>query len=107
MADPICRWRNPYLDTVIELISLLPKEEQSQETAREFITASSPYDFFRTPYQLACQLGLYHETNNSYFPKFNYDPTEDEVRRYLENSFRGIASIKKYSKISFYRLIIK
>lgn len=85
MADPICRWRNPYLNTVIELIEILPKEEHSQERAREIVTARSPYDFYRTPYQLACQLGLYHETDGRYFPKFTYTPTEDEVIEYLSN----------------------
>jgi hypothetical protein len=57
MADPICRWRNPYIATVVELIELLPKEELSQERARE-IVINTFADFFRTPYQLACQLGL-------------------------------------------------
>lgn len=84
MADPICRWRNPYLDTVIELINLLPKEELPQQRAREIITHISPI-FYRTPYQLACQLGLYYEINGRYFPKFTYTPTKDEVRHYLQN----------------------
>jgi hypothetical protein len=85
MADPICRWRNPYLSTVVELINLLPKEELPQQRARELVNQISPYDFYRTPYQLACQLGLYHETNGRYFPKFTYTPTEDELIRYLQN----------------------
>lgn len=84
MADPICRWRNPYIQTVIELIELLPKEELSKERAREIVLNDFP-DFYRTPYQLACQLGLYHETDGRYFPKFTYDPSEEEVRAYLTN----------------------
>lgn len=85
MADPICRWRNPYVPTVLELIDLLPKSELLQEQARELVIARSPYDFFRTPYQLACQLGLYHETNGRYFPKFTISPSENEINSYLEN----------------------
>lgn len=85
MADPICRWRNPYIPTVLELINLLPKEELTQARAREIVNANSPYDFYRTPYQLACQLGLYHETNGRYFPKFTFKPTVDEVKNYLQN----------------------
>jgi len=85
MADPICRWRNPYVNTVVELIDILPKEELSQVRAREIVNNRSPYDFYRTPYQLACQLGLYHETGGRYFPKFTYTPTEAEVTQYLTN----------------------
>jgi hypothetical protein len=85
MADPICRWRNPYIETVVELIGILPKEELPQDRAREIVNARSPYDFYRTPYQLACQLGLYHETGGRYFPKFTYSPTTDEVSKYLDN----------------------
>ena len=85
MADPICRWRNPYIETVVELIALLPKEEMSQVRAREIVTDNSPYNFYKTPYQLACQLGLYHETDGRYFPKFTYNPSNDEVHEYLTN----------------------
>jgi len=84
MADPICRWRNPYIETVLELIGILPKEELSQERAREIVINNFP-DFYRTPYQLACQLGLYHETDGHYFPKFTYNPSEAEVYEYLKN----------------------
>ena len=87
MADPICRWRNPFLPTVVELINLLPKEEMTQAQARQIVTNNSPYNapFYTTPYQLACQLGLYHETNGRYFPKFTFIPTEEQVLDYLEN----------------------
>lgn len=87
MADPICRWRNPNLLTVIELISILPKEEMTKIQARQIVIANSPYNapFYKTPYQLACQLGLYHETNDRYFPKFTFIPTEHEILSYLKN----------------------
>lgn len=85
MADPICRWRNPYIETVFELINLLPKEEMSQVRAREIVIDNSPYNFYKTPYQLACQLGLYHETNGRYFPKFTYSPSIQEIHDYVTN----------------------
>lgn len=85
MADAICRWRNPYIHTVFELIKWLPKYEQSEENARAFIQQSYGGDFFKTPYQLACQLGLYYITDGYYFPKFSYIPTEEELKKYLEN----------------------
>lgn len=85
MADPICRWRNPYINTVIELISILPKEELVKNQAREIVNNKSPYEFYRTPYQLACQLGLYHETDGRYFPKFTFEPNEEQVKKYLAN----------------------
>jgi hypothetical protein len=85
MADAICRWRNPRVSTVKELIDLLPKEELARDRAREIVNGKSTYDFYRTPYQLACQLGLYHETDGRYFPKFRYSPTEEDVRNYLTN----------------------
>ncbi|GJQ60953.1 MAG: hypothetical protein SCALA702_00060 [Melioribacteraceae bacterium] len=85
MADPICRWRNPYVNTVAELITILPNEELSQTRAREMVNNRSPYDFYRTPYQLACQLGLYYESRGRYFPKFTCTPTEVDVTQYLTN----------------------
>lgn len=85
MADPICRWRNPYVGTVLELIKLLPKEELDQSQARAIVAKESSYDFYRTPYQLACQLGLYHETDGRYFPRFSYVPSIEEVKKYLRN----------------------
>jgi hypothetical protein len=85
MADPICRWRNPFVPTVMELIDLLPKEELSRAQARDRVEQRSRYNFYKTPYQLACQLGLYHETDGRYYPKFTFNQTEEEVKHYLTN----------------------
>ena len=84
MADAICRWRNPYIDTVKELIEILPKTELTKERARAIVEAKF-HNFYKTPYQLACQLGLYHETNGYYYPKFKHTPTDEELNEYLEN----------------------
>ena len=43
-------------------------------------------EFFHTPYQLACQLGLYYEdsTIDKYVPRFNRNITEEEAVDYLK-----------------------
>ena len=83
MADVICRWRNPSPKTVVELVSLLPKKLMSSKEFREHVQAREE-DFFRTPYQLACQLGLYYEGKDGYIPRFARDITEEEAKEYLE-----------------------
>lgn len=86
MADPICRWRNPYIATVREFISVLPKTEMESRDFRNRMNQSSfGNDFFRTPYQLACQLGLYYETDDRYYPRFNHDANILEVNSYLKS----------------------
>lgn len=82
MADVICRWRNPSPKTVVELISLLPKTPMSSRDFRDYVEAKND-DFFRTPYQLACQLGLYYEGKDGYIPRFARDITEEEAKDYL------------------------
>jgi hypothetical protein len=98
MADPICRWRNPYLITVIDLIKILPKEELPQQKAREIVNSRFRPEFYRTPYQLACQLGLYHETNGHYFPKFTFEPSKEEVFEYLVNWIQHYCVPNPYTK---------
>ena len=82
MADVICRWRNPSPKTVVELVSLLPKTPMSSRDFRDYVEAKND-DFFRTPYQLACQLGLYYEGKDGYIPRFARDITEEEAKDYL------------------------
>lgn len=83
MADVICRWRNPSPKTVVELVSLLPKKPMSSKEFRKHVEAQEP-DFFHTPYQLACQLGLYYEGKDGYIPRFSRDITTQEAQQYLE-----------------------
>ena len=52
-------------------------------SAEDFRFIMQP-DFFRTAYQLACQLGLYYEDNDVYIPRFDHSITEEEATRYLE-----------------------
>lgn len=90
MADPICRWRNPYFKTVRELISALPKEDLSKTIARQLtIEEFGSEDFFRTPYQLAAQLGLYYEDDLIFFTKFHYNPHPFEINKYLDCWFNN------------------
>ncbi len=81
MADVICRWRNATPKTVCEFVQQLPHEQMSAEEFR----LRMGNDFFRTAYQLACQLGLYLEDQDKYIPRFTHSITEDEAKEYLEH----------------------
>lgn len=81
MADIICRWRNATPKTVCEFVRQLPHEKLSAEEFR-FRMGN---EFFRTAYQLACQLGLYFEDADNYIPRFTHNITEDEAEEYLEH----------------------
>ena len=81
MADVICRWRNATPQTVCEFVRKLPHSQMSSDEFRQKMGT----DFFRTPYQLACQLGLYYEDKGKYIPRFSRDITEEEARTYLEH----------------------
>lgn len=67
MADIICRWRNGTPETVVELVNSMPHEVLISERFRNIMSTKWDGDFFRTPYQLACQLGLYYESEEGYF----------------------------------------
>lgn len=105
MSDPICRWRNPYLKTVRELIDLLPKESMPSEAMRSIVTESfkklmdnDEASFFTTPYQLACQLGLYCENNDMYYPRFYHRPSLTEINDYLNNWMTRYYAPNPYTK---------
>lgn len=68
---------------MVELVSLLPKKPMSSKEFRKHVEAQEP-DFFHTPYQLACQLGLYYEGKDGYIPRFSRDITTQEAQQYLE-----------------------
>ncbi len=84
MADPICRWRNPYVSTIIELVKVLPHEVMPSDKFRTIVEKSWP-GFLHTPYQLACQVGLYYESDNGlYYPRFDHDINETEAFSYMK-----------------------
>jgi len=92
MGDPIPRWRNPKLTTVLELVSILPNSIMKREDARKVINKqwnalnnSSGAVFFRTAYQTAKSLGLYYEDAENYYPKFSKTPSPEQLKAYMQN----------------------
>lgn len=83
--NPICRWRFPSVRTTLEMINLLPKFEQSEADFKSQVDSCYGGTFLSTPYQYACQQGLYYLLNGYYFPKFNDVPNVQEIQEYLEN----------------------
>ena len=85
MADIICRWRNGTPETVVELVNKLPHQKMRISLFRSKMESLWP-KFFRTPYQLACQLGLYCESEDGfYYPRFDHDIYTEEATKYLEH----------------------
>lgn len=84
MADPICRWRNPYINTIVELVNALPHKEMPSYEFRTLVEERWP-GFLHTPYQLACQVGLYYESEDGiYYPRFDHDIDENEASSYMK-----------------------
>lgn len=93
MADPICRWRNTSIKQVSEFTQVLPHHPMRKDAARDLVEKQwhewdGGNDFFRTPYQLAAQLGLYYEDDNMFYPRFNHVLSINEARRYIEGWIR-------------------
>ncbi len=62
----------------------MPHEVMSSDRFRDIMSTQWDGDFFRTPYQLACQLGLYYESDDGYFhPRFDHNITTEEAEEYL------------------------
>jgi hypothetical protein len=101
MADPICRWRNPYFKTARELIATLPKENLSSISGRELTNENWGEEFFGTPYQLACQLGLYYELKDEFIVRFNNNPTPYILHKYLRNWITNYYVPNPYTKKGF------
>ena len=83
-SDPICKWRTASVSTVVELVSVLPKVRMTKQNFRNQMSSCYGGAFFRTPYQLTLQLGLYYEDDNIYIPRFDHNITTDEARAYME-----------------------
>jgi len=99
MADIICRWRNATAKTVCQFVSVLPKERMSSERFRDIMDKQTLFpDYFRTAYQLACQLGLYCEENNTYTPRFTHDLSEAEASTYLSHWIRWYYAPNPFTK---------
>ena len=99
MADIICRWRNATAKTVCQFVSVLPKEQMSSERFRDIMDKQTLFpDYFRTAYQLACQLGLYCEENGVYTPRFTRDIDENEANTYLSHWIRWYYAPNPFTK---------
>lgn len=93
MADPICRWRNTSIKQVSEFTQVLPHCPMRKDDARALVEKQwhewdGGNDFFRTPYQLAAQLGLYYEDDTMFYPRFDHVLTISEARQYIEGWIR-------------------
>lgn len=86
MADIICRWRNGTPKTLVELVNSMPHKVMPSADFRDIMSTKWEGDFFRTPYQLACQLGLYYESEDgNFYPRFDHDITLEEADEYLSH----------------------
>jgi hypothetical protein len=84
MADAICRWRNGTPKTVVELVNSMPHSIMPSREFRSFMLSHWNGDFFHTPYQLACQLALYCESEDgNFYPRFDHDIDVVEAEKYL------------------------
>lgn len=86
MADLLCRWRNATPDNVVFLVNSLPHRKMKSKVFRKYMKEHWDGDFFRTPYQVASQLGLYYESDDGYYyPRFDHNIGATEALEYLEH----------------------
>ena len=104
-SDPICKWRTASVATVVELVSLLPKGKMSKERFRNYMESCYDGAFFRTPYQLALQLGLYYEDDKEYIPRFDHDITMDEALAYMHKWIKLYYVPNPFTKRGFVNVI--
>ncbi len=104
-SDPICKWRTASIDTVVELVSLLPKGRCSKERFRNYMESYYGGAFFRTPYQLALQLGLYYEDDKEYIPRFDHEITRNEALVYMHKWIKLYYVPNPFTKRGFINVI--
>lgn len=104
-SDPICKWRNATLDTVIELVSILPKKKMPKILFRGRVGNEYGGAFFRTPYQLALQLALYYEDDIDYIPRFDHDISRDEAQEYMLKWMQRYYVPNPYTKKGFVNIV--
>lgn len=104
-SDPICKWRTASVDTVVELVSLLPKKGLPKERFRDLMASCYGGAFFRTPYQLALQLGLYYEDDKEYIPRFDHDISRDEALAYMHKWMKKYYVPNPFTKRGFINVI--
>lgn len=100
-SDPICKWRAVSVANAMELVKWLPKETMSKDSFREYMANNLEGDFFHTPYQLACQMGLYYEDEENFYPRFDHDIEENEALAYLTKWMSRYYVPNPYTKRGF------
>lgn len=100
-SDPICKWRNASVETVIELVKALPKKSMTKEAFRDHMTKKWQGDFFHTAYQLAVQLGLYYEDDIEYIPRFDHDIIKEEAMEYMRKWIKRYYVPNPFTKRGF------
>ena len=94
MADAICRWRNGTPKTVVELVNSLPHEKMPIDAFRNSMSNKWNGDFFRTAYQLACQLALYCESEDGY--SFGYQGTIFQTLIQEKMGFKRLSALHSF-----------
>lgn len=90
MGDPIARVQNPFPTNIAEFVRNLPHKEMTNDEFRIYMNNCKwgGNAFFRTYYQLACQVGLYYIDEKSiYHPRFIRDISDEEATEYLKKWF--------------------
>ncbi len=104
-SDPICKWRTASVYTVVELVSFLPKKRMKKQDFRNYMGSFYGGAYFRTPYQLALQLGLYYEDENEYIPRFDHNLSDDEAFSYLHKWAKLYYVPNPYTKRGFINVV--
>lgn len=104
-SDPICKWRNASVDTVVELVEILPKTRLSKISFRSQMEEYYNGDFFRTPYQLALQLALYYEDEEEYIPRFDHNISEQEALIYMQKWMQRYYVPNPFTKKGFINIV--
>ncbi len=104
-SDPICKWRNASIETVMELVKFLPKERMSKHMFRDRMSTCYNGAYFRTPYQLALQLALYYEDDNEYIPRFDHDITKEEATEYMHKWMQRYYVPNPFTKKGFVNVV--
>lgn len=101
MGDPIARVQNPYPKNIVEFVKSLPKEKMSYEKFKSYMDNCKwgGDAFFKTYYQLCCQVGLYYIDEKKFFhPRFHKDISEIEAEEYLIRWFSRYYIPNPYTK---------
>lgn len=104
-SDPICKWRTASIATVVELVEMLPKFKMPREDFRSAMSSAYNGAFFRTPYQLALQLGLYYEDDKEYIPRFDHNITSLEAMNYMNKWMERYYVPNPYTKKGFIGIV--